>query len=326
MDLTIAICTYNGETRLPRVLDRLCDSRQQTPESISWELLIIDNCSTDATAEVAQSYCDRLPLRIVPESQPGLAFARQRAIEAAQGELVGFLDDDNLPDDDWMSQAVAFGQQHPQVGAYGSRIFPDYSIEPPPNFDRIAPFLAITDRGSEPRRYPPEKRLLPPGAGLVVRRQAWLTSVPQRLTLIGRTTNLALASEDLEALVHLQRNGWDIWYAPQLRVHHLIPPWRLQADYLYTLMRGIGLSRYRTRMLSFSPLLRPLALLAYSLNDTRRILRHLLRYRTQLREDIVAQAELRFYIACLTSPVFFWTQQRQPNNSPDSNKTEKGRP
>ncbi|WP_246198730.1 hypothetical protein [Sodalinema gerasimenkoae] len=73
-------------------------------------------------------------------------------------------------------------------------------------------------------------------------------------------------------------------------------------------MRGIGLSRYRTRMLSFSPILRPLALIAYSLNDSRRILRHLLRHRGQLQEDIVAQAELRFYIACLTSPIFFWRQ------------------
>jgi hypothetical protein len=74
-------------------------------------------------------------------------------------------------------------------------------------------------------------------------------------------------------------------------------------------------------MLSFSPLLRPLALVAYSLNDTRRILRHLLRYRTQLREDIVAQAELRFYIACLTSPLFFWKQPQSPKNSPDTQKT-----
>ncbi|USR91428.1 hormogonium polysaccharide biosynthesis glycosyltransferase HpsE [Phormidium yuhuli AB48] len=321
MDLTIAICTHNGETRIPRVLDRLCDCRQYTPESITWELLIIDNCSTDATSYICQSYGDRLPLKIIQEGQKGLAFARQRAVEAAQGELVGFLDDDNLPDTDWIRQAVEFGEQHPDAGAYGSRIFPDYSVEPPPNFHRIAPFLAITDRGPDARPYPREKRLLPPGAGLVVRRQAWLTSVPPKLTLVGRTTSMALASEDLEALVHLQQHRWEIWYAPQLRVHHLIPSWRLEPDYLYTLMRGIGLSRYRTRMLSFSPILRPLALIAYSLNDSRRILRHLLCYRGQLREDIVAQAELRFYIACLTSPFFFWKQQQPPDKSPDSQKT-----
>lgn len=85
MDLTIAICTHNGETRIPRVLDRLCDCRQYTPESITWELLIIDNCSTDATSYICQSYGDRLPLKIIQEGQKGLAFARQRAVEAPKG-------------------------------------------------------------------------------------------------------------------------------------------------------------------------------------------------------------------------------------------------
>lgn len=307
MDLTIAICTYNGELRLPQVLERLCACQPETPPDITWEVLVLDNNSTDATPQVCEGYGDRLPLRLVSESQQGLAFARQRAIQDARGTWVGFLDDDNLPEADWILRAVEFGQKHPQAGAYGSRILPDYATEPPPNFNRIAPFLAITDRGDEARPYPPEKRLLPPGAGLVVRRQAWLDCVPPRLALVGRTTAAAIAGEDLEALLYIQQH-WEIWYAPSLRVHHLIPPWRLQPEYLLKLMQGIGLSRYHTRMLAFSPWLRPPALLAYSLNDLRKILRHLWRYRNHLHQDLVAQCELRLYLASLLSPLYTWRQ------------------
>lgn len=309
MDITVAICTYNGESRLPLVLDRLQACRHQTPDRITWEVLVIDNRSRDGTPQVCDRYQDVLPLRRIREDIPGLAFARQRAINAAQGELIGFLDDDNLPEPDWIVAAVDFARDRPQAGAYGSRVLPDYACEPPPNFNRIAPFLAITDRGDTPRIYPPEKRLLPPGAGLVVRRQAWLDSVPTQLALVGRTTQAAIAGEDLEALLYLQQNGWDIWYAPSLRVLHRIPPWRLQPDYLLKLMQGIGLSRYQTRRLSVIPILRPLAIVAYSLNDLRKILRHLWRYRGD--RDLVAQCELQLYRASLRSPWYFWRDRLQ---------------
>ncbi|OAB59976.1 glycosyl transferase [Leptolyngbya valderiana BDU 20041] len=316
LNFTVAICTYNGERRLPLVLDRLCDCVAETPDSLTWEILVIDNASTDNTLQVIDRYRDKLPLRRICETQRGLAFARHRAILEAKGEFVGFLDDDNLPDADWITQAIAFGRDNPKIGAYGSRVLPEYAATPPKNFQRIAPFLAIVDRGVQPRLYPPEKKLLPPGAGLVVRRDAWLACVPEQLVLIGRTTHKAIAGEDLEALLHLQQSKWEIWYNGAMRVHHLIPASRLQPDYLLNLMEGIGLSRYRTRMLSFPAILRPLALIAYSLNDLRKILRHLIQYRQTLETDLVARCEMRLYTASLYSPIHFWRETLSRQSQP----------
>ncbi|PZO44827.1 MAG: glycosyl transferase, partial [Phormidesmis priestleyi] len=73
-----------------------------------------------------------------------------------------------------------------------------------------------------------------------------------------------------------------------------------------TLCRGIGLSRYHTRMLSFAPWKRPLVLVPYALNDLRKILRHLLRYRWQTFTDTVAASELMLYTASLVSPLYSW--------------------
>jgi glycosyltransferase involved in cell wall biosynthesis len=126
--VTVAIPTYNGEKRLPDVLDRL--RSQIDTESFSWEVLVVDNNSTDNTAQLVREYQKTwpatYPLKYCFAPEQGAAFARQRAIEKASGELVGFLDDDNLPENNWVVSAYNFAQTHPDVGAYGSQIHADF--------------------------------------------------------------------------------------------------------------------------------------------------------------------------------------------------------
>ena len=308
IDFTVAIPTYNGAKRLPALLEKL--RSQTTIGLLCWEVIVVDNNSSDRTAEVVRQYQQQwlstVNLRYCFEPEQGLAFARQRAITEAKGEFVGFLDDDNRPTPEWVVAAYEFSKTHPQVGAYGSRIVGEFEVSPPNHFERIAPLLALTDRGAEARYYEPHKKLLPPGAGLVVRRQAWLQHVPSRLVLIGRVRGQMLASEEFEALLYLQNAGWQIWYNPEMVIYHCIPSQRLEKDYLMGLCRGIGLSRYRTRMLSFPAWQQPLALVAYILNDIRKIIRHLLRYNIAIKTDLVAACELELYWSCLRSPFFFW--------------------
>ena len=311
VDFTVAIPTYNGQDRLPDVLERL---RSQTnTEQIVWEVLVIDNNSSDNTAKVVREYQSHwpsdYPLRYCFEPQQGLAFSRQRAVQEARGKLIGFLDDDNLPTSTWVSAAYTFGENHPKVGGYGSRIYGDLQGTPPKNFEKIACLLAIADRGSNPLYYEPQKKLLPPGAGLVVRRQVWLESVPKNFILHGRIGDNMLAGEDLEALLHIQQAGWEIWYNPEMCIYHRIPYWRLEKDYLIKLCRGIGLSRHRTRMLSVKPWQRPLVFFMYMFNDLRKILFHLIKYKFSLKDDIVAACQMELFINSLISPFYLWKTQ-----------------
>ncbi|NET37617.1 MAG: glycosyltransferase family 2 protein, partial [Cyanothece sp. SIO1E1] len=204
VDFTVAIPTYNGSCYLPQILARL--RSQSSTQHFSWEVIIVDNNSTDDTAKIVQTYQaqwpEAYPLRYCLETEQGLAFARQRAIDEAHGDLVGFLDDDILPELDWVAAAFSFGQEHPQAGAYNGQIHADFEVKPPDNFDRIKSFFAIRERGETPNLYKPETLSLPPGAGLVVRRQVWQESVPKRLSLIGRVNGSQLAGEDFEALLY----------------------------------------------------------------------------------------------------------------------------
>lgn len=329
VDFTIAIPTYNGEKRLPDVLERL--RSQIDVEHLCWEIVVIDNNSSDRTAEVVREYQanwpQAYPLKYSFEPQQGAAFARARAIKEAKSELIGFLDDDNLPEPNWLTQAYEFALEHPNAGAYGSRIFGEFEVTPPDNFYKIAPFLALTDRGSIPRLYPQEKKVLPPSAGLVVRKRAWLDNVPPRPILSGRIPGSMLTGEDLEAIAHIQQAGWEIWYNPAMLVYHKIPRHRLERDYLIPFFRGIGRSRYVTRMLSVKPQHKPMALLAYTCNDLRKIVLHLLKYKTKVKTDLIAACEMELYLNSLYSPIYLWrkgllpvkpTQNASDNSQPNS--------
>jgi glycosyltransferase involved in cell wall biosynthesis len=305
MDITVAIPTYNGAERLPEVLRQL--QRQQQTEAIAWEILVVDNNSSDCIQEVISHFQATMPhLRWCQESMQGEGFARRRAFSEARGELVAFLDDDTIPDTHWVSAVVRFAKIHPQAGAYGSRVHADYAVPPPPNFDRIAAFLAITERGNQPLLYGKSSRLLPPGAGLVVRKSVWQQYVPEKMILTGRVEGNMLTGEDLEMLSHIQASPWEIWYNPAMEITHKIPAWRLEKKYLVPCLRGIGLTRYVTRTIGIKGIKKYVLILAYLGNDFRKILWHVLKYRAAVKTDLVAACELSLLTSSFISPFFLW--------------------
>lgn len=328
VDFTVAIPTYNGAQRLPEVLNRL---RSQTnTEHLKWEVIVVDNNSNDNTAQIIQNYQATWPqthqLRYYLETQQGAAFARQRAVEEAQGQYIGFLDDDNVPAIDWVAAAYHFGTAHPQVGAYGSQIQGEFEVEPPENFQRIAYILALTNRGSEAHPYESRQKLLPPGAGLVVRKQAWRETVPRQLTLNHTGKEAGLASEDLEVLLYIQQAGWEIWYNPKMRVVHKIPAARLEREYLLRSFRCVGLSRHHLRMLVLRPWQRPLAVLLYAANDLRKLVVWLIQHRGPTKTDLFVACQVELLSGSLLSPLFLWQRKRFIPSKPQKSPLAKVKP
>lgn len=308
LDFTIAIATFNGANRFPEVLDKL---RQQTKiESINWEIIVIDNNSKDNTSQIFQKYLQtwnlEIPLRYIFEPEQGLDFARNRALTEAKGELIGFLDDDNLPHKNWVAAAYNFAKTHLNAGAFNGQVHGLFEIPPPENLKPILPFLAIVERGSKPSRYQLKQKILPPGAGLVIRKQAWLENVPEKLKLTGRIKGNSLSGEDVELLSYIQQSKWEIWYNPAMEIDYKIPAKRLEREYLIPMLRGVGLSRYVTRMLSVKPWQQPLVYPFYMLNDIRRIILIVFKYKTRIKSNIVAACQLELYVSSLISPLYLW--------------------
>ncbi|WP_017651766.1 hormogonium polysaccharide biosynthesis glycosyltransferase HpsE [Fortiea contorta] len=303
IDFTVAIPTYNGEMRLPVVIERLIN--QIGVENLNWEIIVVDNNSVDNTAKLIDEYQNNwthsFPLKYIFEAEQGAAFARTRAIVEARGQVVGFLDDDNLPAPNWIIEAHKFFAEHPKLGACASQIHGAFEVEPPAKLKPILFYLAITERGDKPQIYEPHKKGFPPSAGLVVRRNVWKEHVPTRLFLVGRIGSSMLGSEDAESLLYIHRAGWEIWYNPAMIVDHIIPSWRLEKDYLISLMRGVGLARYHLRMLLLKNWQRPFAFFIYIFTDICKIILHYIRHQKVLKSDDVAAYEMTRLVATFLS-------------------------
>jgi hypothetical protein len=122
--------------------------------------------------------------------------------------------------------------------------------------------------------------------------------------LPGRVAGGFLAGEDLEVLSHIQKGGWEIWYNPRMEINHKIPRDRLTREYLTSLMAGIGLSRYVTRTVGLTYFQKPWVVLAYWLNDLRKLLIHMCKY--PKTSGIVTAAERELLVKSLLSPLYFW--------------------
>ena len=306
VDFTVAIRTYNGEKYLPELLERL--RSQIDTEHISWEIVIVDNNSKDHTAQIIQEYQSNwhkpYPIKYYFEPKQGAAFARKRTVQEAQGELIGFLDDDNLPAPNWVAAAYAFAQSHPQAGAYGGQNHGEFEVKPPENFKKIAVYLAIIERGKKAFCYNHhQQKVLPPGAGLVIRKPAWLQCIPDNLLLAGpQGKSISAKGEDLEILSYIQKAGWEIWYAPEMHIYHKIPAWRIERDYLISLVGKSGLTRHHIRMIRLKSWQRPLAFFAYLINDFCQVISHLIKYYHVLETDTIAACEMALFLSILISP------------------------
>ncbi|MEM9004312.1 MAG: hormogonium polysaccharide biosynthesis glycosyltransferase HpsE [Cyanobacteria bacterium P01_F01_bin.86] len=320
VDFTVAIPTYNGAERLPKLLESL--RSQMGLDSLVWEILVVNNNSSDQTAAVIQQTQsdwgdDSNPrLKYVFEATQGAAFARQCAIRSAQTEWVGFLDDDIIPDENWVAAAYKFYQTHPEIGAFGGQIHGDFEVPPPRNFKRIQSFLAIRERGKEAHLYQPERLVLPPSAAWVVNRNAWLKNVPEHQKFVGRIDDSFLGGEDYEVLLYLHKAGYPIWYNPDMHVHHQIPKSRLERDYLISLSRSCGLCICSLRMLYVAPWQVPFAIIHLTLGNLKRLFKHQLKHGITKQADLVTECERIFHISSLISPLYFLKSRLPPLSSP----------
>ncbi|MBW4427333.1 MAG: hormogonium polysaccharide biosynthesis glycosyltransferase HpsE [Nostoc desertorum CM1-VF14] len=307
LDISVAIPAYNGATRLPKLLDKLLT--QTGVEKLKWEIIIVDNNSSDNTFEIIQNYQKiydgKFHLRYFLETEQGAAFARLRAVREARGELIAFLDDDNLPAPDWLAEAYAFGLEHSQAGAWSGQIHGDFEVKPPEKFERIQAFLAIREHGPNPHLFDAENLRLPPGAALVVRKKVWRENVPQRPTLSGKLPGILVQGDDYEPLLYIHYGGWQIWYNPTMHTYHQIPHWRLERDYLLTLARGCGLCIFQLRLINTKNWQKPIVFVKTILGNFRRVLQHLIQYRGELKSNLIALFEIEFYLASMISPIYY---------------------
>jgi len=118
--LSVLICSNNGGKLIGETLRHL--AQQEFTQPIDWEVVLVDNASTDDLVQAAQqAWSNRVPLRIVSEPRLGVAFARLTGIENCSYEAISFLDDDNWAAPHYVENAYLTLKSKPKAGAVGSQ-------------------------------------------------------------------------------------------------------------------------------------------------------------------------------------------------------------
>jgi glycosyltransferase involved in cell wall biosynthesis len=249
LSCSVAICTRNPRVNyLSRVLTAL---REQTLPAKEWEVLLIDNGSDNPLEDLVD--LSWLPIsRVVHEPEPGLTSARLRAVAEVRGELIIFVDDDNVLDPSYLSECTLIAQQFPCLGAWGGQVFPEFETPPAPGLEDLLEGLALRQfHKARWSNYDPST--CPYGAGLCVRasvahRYAGLaTSDPTRRSL-DRRGNSLIGGGDLDLAMTSYQLGMGTGLFPRLKLLHLIPKHRVESDYLYEICVG---GAYAGRLVNF---------------------------------------------------------------------------
>jgi glycosyltransferase involved in cell wall biosynthesis len=250
MKLSVILPTHQPHSgRLERTLTGL---QQQTLDPTLWELIIIDNASQPPLTLPTAPSALNFPCRCVRENQIGLSWARQRGLREAQGDIIVFVDDDNVLEPHYLEHVLHLFQEHSKIAAIGGKSLPEFEVPPEPWQKEFLPLLALRDGGEHPiisqglktmdsplNHYP--VAAAPIGAGMALRLSAGLQwAEDSKFTTLSDRCGTNLSSGgDNDIIFSVMKQGWEVAYFPELILTHLIPPERLAPDYLARLNRGI---------------------------------------------------------------------------------------
>lgn len=239
--LSVLIATYNGAATLPRVLDAYC--RLAAPAG-GWELIVVDNASSDRSGEIAAAFAGRLPLTCLYEAERGKNAALNSALPHARGDLLVFSDDDATPEPDWLQQLERCAAARPDYAVFGGRILPDWEVAPAEWILRLAP-LGQTYAISPPALADgPVHPGLVWGANMALRRAVFDAGHRFDVSLGPNGANYAMGSET-EFNIRLGQAGFRSWFCPDARVAHRIRAHQLEAGFILARALRFGRGMFR---------------------------------------------------------------------------------
>ncbi len=242
MDISVIICTYNRAESLRRTLQSCRELL--VPEGVTWELLIVDNNSTDHTQKVCEEFVYLLPLRCLFEPRQGKTFALNMAVEAAVGELLVFTDDDLAVDSNWLKGLWAAALRHPEISFFGGRVLPRWESPPPKwlaeNLDWLL-FNVHVDRGDKEEIV---TDVVFPGANLAFRSSIFRAGIRFREEICPSGDEHSLwgnvRGEETEMERELLATKQKGMYVPNAVVHHYHQAYRCTEKYLRLYYAGLG--------------------------------------------------------------------------------------
>ena len=240
--ISAIICTHNREEYLGAAIDSLLEQ-----DIDNYEILVIDNASTDRTAAIAKARADKPTnenrVRYFYESTLGLSVARNRGAQEARGEILAYLDDDAEASVGWLSALLSAFEANERIAIAGGKvtlIWPPNAEPPKWLSDDLASGLGAYDLGNE-LVYIEQPSLTPRGLNYAVRK-AFLQSVGGFDTHLGRVGKNLLSNEEQQLTQLALDQGQKVAYVPTALAAHNVAPARMKPSWFLSRSWWQGIS------------------------------------------------------------------------------------
>lgn len=244
------MCTYNRDKYIYNVLKSIADNKISKDK---YEIVLVNNNSNDNTEAECNRFTTDYPdvkFRYFIESNQGLSYARNRGIQESNGDLLVYVDDDALINDEYLQTYISFFEQYPEIDAAGGPILPKYETEEPSWMSTFTRQL-ITGKlylGDNVREFPSQSF---PGGGNAAYRKSVFDKVGLFNVELGRKGDSLIGAEEKDIFDKMTTLGMRFFYLPNAILYHLIPEKKLTKEYFDKLTYSIGKSeRIRTKNIS----------------------------------------------------------------------------
>lgn len=251
MRFSFITCTFNRANNLSRTLDSLV---KQVYDANKFEILIVNNNSTDHTAKICEQFIEQyssLNIRSVIETNQGLSFALNRGIKEAKGEYIIYIDDDETIEVEHLSRLDSYLNENPQIAFAGSAVIPVYEGEEPKWMSRFLQRLMGGAFGQNKTKVELLSASSYPGTGHTIIKRALYDVYGNYNTELGRKGAALMGAEDKDLSIRLIQAGVKCYFLPNIPIYHHIPAYKLTDEFFNKLTYSIGKSeRLRTKALS----------------------------------------------------------------------------
>ncbi|CAN1577229.1 WcaA Glycosyltransferases involved in cell wall biogenesis [Spirosomataceae bacterium] len=239
--ISVIIACFNSENVISTTLKHL--QNQKNTERIAWEVILVDNNSTDHTSATAKAIWDQnpiVPLNVLTEETIGEAHARKKGILAAKYNILSIVDDDNWVAEDWIFKINSYFQ-NPEIGLVGCAGTGEFEENPPAWFSENQHAFAIGKLYDGDFTDITDYAIVP-GAGLSLRKNVYdtLFKLNWKPFLEGRVGNKQSAGADSEMCYVTRLLDYKIYYSNLLHFKHFTAAHRISWDRLTRMTEGFG--------------------------------------------------------------------------------------
>ncbi len=242
--ISVLLATHNGADTIGRTLKAM--SQLEAPHE-GWELIVVNNASSDETEALILGNRDNLPLTYLVEPQLGKSNAINTGLGAVRGDFIVMTDDDVLPDRDWLTEWSRVSREWPAMSVFSGAVVPNFDASPPPGYVPTASYGAlygahVPDEEGEAKPAQSSGLIEVSGANLAMRRAAYEQG--NRLDETYLIGSHGLMGEDTDFVNRMAQAGYKIGYTNKPRIRHIIHPHQTTLSWIFKRLRSNGRARF----------------------------------------------------------------------------------